>query len=95
MRIAMIGAKGIATPAIQGGGIERHVELLAERLANDGHKVTVYVRSYANPDNRKLWNGVKLRTIRTIRNKFLDTIIYALLATLDSLQNNYNTTCMQ
>jgi glycosyltransferase involved in cell wall biosynthesis len=32
---------------------------------------------------------VKLRTIRTIRNKFLDTIIYALLATLDSLRGDY------
>lgn len=86
MRIAMIGAKGIATPAIQGGGIERHVELLAERLVRDGHSVTVYVRSYTNPQGRKTWNGVKLRTIRTIRNKFLDTIIYAIFATLDVLR---------
>ncbi|MEO5927436.1 MAG: glycosyltransferase family 4 protein [Patescibacteria group bacterium] len=88
MRIAMIGAKGIATPAIQGGGIERHVELLAERLVQDGHSVTVYVRSYTNPTGRKIWNGVRLKTIWTIRNKSLDTIIYTILATLAVLRQN-------
>ncbi|MFA5935236.1 MAG: glycosyltransferase family 4 protein [Patescibacteria group bacterium] len=82
MRIAMIGVKGIAASSVQGGGIERHVEMLAERLAARGHRVTVYVRPYGNPERRKTWSGVRLVTIPTLRNKYLDTILYTFLATL-------------
>jgi glycosyltransferase involved in cell wall biosynthesis len=88
MRIAMIGVKGVAASAVQGGGIERHVENLSRRLAERGHNVTVYVRPYANPQRRKTWNGVRLHTIWTLRTKYLDTIIYTFLATLAVLRAN-------
>jgi glycosyltransferase involved in cell wall biosynthesis len=88
MRIAMIGAKGIAAPLVQGGGIERHVEMLSERLAARGHHVTVYVRPYANPKGMRFWNGVRLKTVWTLRSKHLDTIIHVFLSTLDVLRRN-------
>lgn len=86
MRIAMIGAKGIpATWAEGGGGIERHVELLAQELAERGHHVTVYVRKSANPKNIKRWNGVHLATLPTVHSKYLATIIHVTLATMHVL----------
>jgi glycosyltransferase involved in cell wall biosynthesis len=88
MRIAMIGAKGIAAPLVQGGGIERHVELLASHLASRGHTVTAYVRNYTNPERRKRWNDVRLQTMWTIRNKSLDTIVYTILATLHVMRQD-------
>lgn len=81
----MIGAKGIAAPHIQGGGIERHVELLSSHLSSRGHTVTVYVRNYSNPDRRKRWNDVRLQTMWTVRLQSFDTIIYTILATLHVL----------
>ena len=41
MRIAMVGQK---TNVTRFGGIERHVGLLADRLAERGHEVTVFTR---------------------------------------------------
>lgn len=88
MRIAMLGAKGIDAPLVQGGGIERHVEMLSAHLASRGHHVTVYVRDYTNPGQKKMWNGVHLKNIWTIRSKSLDTVIYTFLATLRVLRQN-------
>lgn len=85
MRIAMIGAKGIPTSMAQGGGIERHVETLASHLAERGHHVTVYVRPYANPLNKKMWKGVYLVTLPTIRSKHFDAIVHTLLASIHVL----------
>lgn len=81
----MIGCKGIPAAFSQGGGIETHVEELATRLAKRGHKVTVYVRRYANPQGLKKYQGVKLITLPSIRRKNLDAITHTLLASLHVL----------
>ncbi|WP_327040160.1 glycosyltransferase family 4 protein [Micromonospora ureilytica] len=78
LRIAMIGQKGM--PATY-GGIERHVEEMASRLADYGHEVTVYCRrSYGEtpPDYR----GVRLRQTHTIASKHLDAIVHAATSTM-------------
>ncbi len=80
LRIAMIGCKGIPASAAQGGGIETHVEELATRLAAHGHRVTVYVRPYANPQRLKFWKGVTLITLPTLRRKNFDAITHTFLA---------------
>lgn len=85
MRIVLIGAKGIPASASQGGGIERHVEILASMLAERGHRVTTYVRSYANPERKKKWKGVHLLTLPTIRRKHFDAIIHTFLASVHVL----------
>ena len=83
MKIYFIGQKGI--PAIY-GGVERHVEELATRLAKEGHEVFVYVRNHYTPKVLKEYNGVKLIHLPSIKTKHLDAITHTLLASLDVLR---------
>lgn len=85
MKIAIIGSKGIPASF---GGVERHVEELAIGLVNKGHDVTVYSRKwYTNYQDNK-YRGVKIRNIKSIKTKNLDTISYVFLATIDAMKNN-------
>lgn len=85
MRIYFLGSKGIPSASISGaGGVERHVEQIATRLAKDGHSVHVYIRSHAAYD-KKTYEGVHLIRLPSIQTKNLDTITHAFLATLHVL----------
>jgi glycosyltransferase involved in cell wall biosynthesis len=90
MRIAMIGCKGIPTSMARGGGIERHVEELSERLIRLGNEVTVYVRTYVNPRKIGSWKGCRLITLPSIRTKHMDAITHTFLATLHALHEKYD-----
>lgn len=90
MRIAMIGAKGIPVEAGLSGGIERVVEELAARLAAKKHKVTVYVRPYANQSRRAEWEGVKLITLPCIRLRYIETISHVFFSLIDALFRGYD-----
>jgi len=46
VRVAFVGQKGL--PATY-GGVERHVEELAARVAAHGHQACVYNRPHYNP----------------------------------------------
>ncbi|MDG4838717.1 glycosyltransferase family 4 protein [Micromonospora sp. WMMD967] len=78
LRIAMIGQKGM--PATY-GGIERHVEEMASRLAGFGHEVTVYCRRSYGKMPAKHYRGVRLREVHTIASKHLDAIVHAATST--------------
>ncbi|MGH9246813.1 MAG: glycosyltransferase family 4 protein [Acidimicrobiales bacterium] len=78
LRIAMIGQRGV--PATF-GGIERHVEELASRLAARGHEVTVFCRTNYSPDRRSTHRGMRLRHLPTIGTKHLDAITHSTLST--------------
>ena len=80
MRIYHIGTRGIPTTQ---GGIEKHIEEIAPRLA-DRAEIMVYARSYYVPPDAE-YKGVRIRRLPTLRTKHLDTILYALLATLEVL----------
>ena len=54
LRVAILGSKGI--PA-QHGGIERHVEEIARRLVQRGHRVDVFTRAY-HPFSEPFFDGV-------------------------------------
>lgn len=95
MRIAFIGSKGIPAATARGGGVETHVEELAVRLAERGHRVTVYCRSYANPQRRKTYKGVHLVTLPTIDRKNWDAIISTFFATIHALFNPYDIVSFQ
>lgn len=84
MRIAMIGQKGI--PALS-GGVERHVEELATRLAAAGHEVFVYCRKQYAKDGTLLkeYKGVRLVYMPTIPTKHLDAIVATFFASFHSL----------
>ena len=78
MKIAMIGQKGIPAKA---GGIERHVEELSAELANRGHEVLVYCRSwYAWPVQNH--RGVKCVKTPSIATKHLDAITHTFTSIL-------------
>ncbi len=87
MRILFLGAKGIPTSAIPGaGGVERHVEQIATRLAAKGHRVTVYIRAYADlPKGHRSYQGVRLVRIPSLRTKNLDTITHVFLSSLHAI----------
>ena len=90
MRIAMLGCKGVPATMAYGGGVERHVEQLAPRLVALGYDVTVYVRPYTNPRRRQKWNGCRLVTIPTLRQKHVETITHVFLSTLHAVRQGYD-----
>lgn len=87
MRIAYIGQKGIP---VKFGGIEKHVEELATGLAQNGHEVFVYVRPYYTPKTLKIYQGVNLIHLPSIKTKHLDAISHTFFATLHALFCHYD-----
>ena len=87
MKIAFIGQKGI--PA-KSGGVERHAEELAVRLAEKGHDVFVYVRK--NYTDRKIvhYKGVNLVHIPNIATKNLDAITHTFFSIVHAIFQNYD-----
>ncbi|MFA6160762.1 MAG: glycosyltransferase family 4 protein [Patescibacteria group bacterium] len=86
----MIGAKGLPSLQPVGGGVETHVEELALHLVKLGHKVTVYVRPYANPERKKEWKGIKLATLPSWHRKHFDAITHVFFSTLHALPERYD-----
>ena len=93
MKVSFIGQKGI--PASY-GGVERHVEELAEILStNKNNEITVYCRSwYTNKaKNLKLKtknDKIKLILVPSIKTKHLDTISHTLFSTINALTQKYD-----
>lgn len=88
MRISMIGQKGILSTLPGGGGVERHVEELAIRLARAGHEVTVYMRNWYKPGvaiGANLPATLRLVSLPSIKTKNLDAISHTFLATLHAI----------
>lgn len=76
MRIAIVGIRGIPG---RYGGFETFVENLAPNLVSAGHEVTVFNRG-TKGTRLENYLGVSIKTIPTLRNKFLDTIVHTSLA---------------
>lgn len=87
MRIALLGTRGI--PASY-SGFETCVEQLGQRLAERGHQVTVYCRSHHITYRGSCYKGMRLVKMRTIRNKYLDTIVHSFLCSLHALRVRYD-----
>ncbi len=77
MQIALLGAKGIPC---QDGGVEKHVEELAVRLAQKGHQVTVYARARYTRTQRKSYRGVRLVYTPYLASKNLAAITHTLFS---------------
>ncbi len=82
MNIAFIGQKGF--PATY-GGVERHVEELALRLAARGHRPWVYNRPHYQHDAARVDRGVSVITLPSIATKHLDAISHAAVCTAHAL----------
>lgn len=81
MNLAILGTRGI--PACY-GGFETFAEELSTRLAQRGHRVTVYCRSHGvafRPEN-DTYRGVHLVFLPTIRHKYFDTVVHTMLSVL-------------
>lgn len=87
MKIAFIGQKGIPAKL---GGVERHVEELAVRLAQRGNEVFVYVRNNYTDDNIREYKGVTLIHLPSISSKHLDAITHTFLGTIHALFQSYD-----
>ena len=70
LRIAFIGARGVVGTY---SGIETYYEEVGSRLAERGHAVTVYCRSYFTPDI-PTHRGMRVRRLPSIRSKHLETL---------------------
>jgi glycosyltransferase involved in cell wall biosynthesis len=82
MKIVMFGIKGIPLPA----GAEKVAEQIAIRLVKHGHEVTLFVRPHYTPPEVKVYQGVRLVHLPSIRTKNLDAITHSFLATLATLR---------
>jgi glycosyltransferase involved in cell wall biosynthesis len=79
MRIAILGTRGV--PASY-GGFETFAEQLSTRLVSRGHNVTVYCRAHYVSPRQIEFKGVRLKVLPTIRHKYFDTVVHALLSAL-------------
>src|SRR6478672_13380518 len=87
MKIAMIGVRGVPTVH---GGFETCAEQLGARLVERGHDVTVYCRSHFVDGNRTEYRGMRLVTLPTVKNKYLDTLAHTFVASLHALFQPYD-----
>ncbi len=86
VRVAFIGGRGVISKY---SGIESYYEQVGKELAQRGHQVTVYCRSYFTPA-MKQHNGMRVLRLPTIRSKHLETLIHTFLSTLHATFSNYD-----
>jgi glycosyltransferase involved in cell wall biosynthesis len=86
MKIAMIGQKGV--PATY-GGIERHVEEVARRLAARGHDVSVFCRLYYTPVGARV-PGARLLRRPSVHTKHLDAASHVAWCTLEAIARRFD-----
>ncbi|EKD76192.1 MAG: Glycosyltransferase [uncultured bacterium] len=80
MKVVFIGQKGIPSLA---GGVERHVEELAVRLAKEPvTDVVVYTRPWYTAKKLAEHNGVRLVSLPSLHSKHLDAISHTFIAVL-------------
>ena len=85
MKVAFIGQKGL--PATY-GGVERHVEELAARVAAHGHQACVYNRPHYNPSAPAEYRGVSVVTLPSVATKHLDAITHVAVCTAHALRHH-------
>jgi glycosyltransferase involved in cell wall biosynthesis len=81
LRIAFIGGRGVISKY---SGIETYYEEIGKRLAEMGHDVTVYCRTYFSPAQPG-HNGMRLVRLPTIRSKHLETLVHTCLSTIHAM----------
>jgi len=86
LRLAFIGGRGVISKY---SGIEAYYEEVGKRLAEMGHEVTVYCRTYFTPPQEQ-HNGMRLVRLPTIRSKHLETLAHTLLSTAHALTQKYD-----
>jgi glycosyltransferase involved in cell wall biosynthesis len=81
LRIAFIGGRGVVS---RYSGVESYYEHVGPELAQLGHEITVYCRTYFTP--ALAWrHGMRIRRLPTLRTKHLETAIHTFLSTLAAM----------
>jgi len=83
LRIAFIGGRGVIG---RYSGIEGYYEEVGQRLAAEGHEVTVYCRNYFTP-NVGQHNGMRVVRLPAPRSKHFETVLHTLHSTLHVMFN--------
>jgi glycosyltransferase involved in cell wall biosynthesis len=86
LRVAFIGGRGVISKY---SGIETCYEEIGKRLAEMGHEVTVYCRTYFTPP-QPAHNGMRMVRLPTIRSKHLDTLVHTFLSTVHAVFDDYD-----
>jgi glycosyltransferase involved in cell wall biosynthesis len=84
VKVAFVGQKGV--PASY-GGVERHVEELAARLAEAGHHACVYNRPHYNRSAPARYRGIEVVTLPSVATKHLDAISHVAVCTAHALRH--------
>ena len=91
MNIALIGTRGV--PA-KYGGFETCAEELGARLAERGHRVTVYCRKgFYSPEERRgrrEYRGMSLTFLPELKSRSLETLSHTLLALIHCLGRGFD-----
>jgi glycosyltransferase involved in cell wall biosynthesis len=82
LNIALLGTRGI--PANY-GGFETFAEELSIRLADRGHRITVYGRSHFVDPKLRSYRGVDILSLSSVRTKYLETVTHTSLSVLIAL----------
>ncbi len=86
LQIAFIGGRGVIGKY---SGIETCYEEMGARLAEMGHEITVYCRSYFTPEIAE-HRGVRIVRLPTIRTKHLETLVHTFLSTIHACFSSCN-----
>jgi glycosyltransferase involved in cell wall biosynthesis len=87
LRIAFIGGRGVISKY---SGIETYYEEVGKRLAERGHQVTIYCRSYFTPSLGEAYHGMRVLRLPTIRSKHFETVAHTLLSTMHAFTQRYD-----
>ncbi len=79
MKVCAVGLRGI--PNVM-GGIESHCQQLYPRMVKEGAEVTVIGRSPYLPNQPDSYEGVQVRSVWAVKNKFFETIFHTFFAVL-------------
>ena len=87
LNVALVGTRGV--PASY-SGFETCAEHLGARLAQRGHRVTVYNRAHHVRYAQPIYKGMRLVRVRGIATKHLDTFTHTALSMLHALTQGYD-----
>jgi glycosyltransferase involved in cell wall biosynthesis len=76
LRVAFIGGRGVVSKY---SGIETYYEEVGKRLAEMGHEVTAYCRTYFTPPGKQ-HDGIRVVRLPTVRSKHLETLVHTFLS---------------
>ena len=84
VRVAFIGGRGVANKY---SGVESYYEQAGRELAQLGHQVTVYCRTYFTPP-METSRGLRITRLPTIRSKHLETFVHSFLSTVHAMASD-------